>query len=96
MKRGIRGLQGTPQAGHPRRTVLRPSWLSMESGALAKSAVQTTLTNGEEDGQEPHTVPLHRIPSASHVTLDCSKEKDKVRKLKDRHQRGGVAGHVTR
>lgn len=24
--------------------------------------------NGEEDGQEPHTVPLYLVPSASHVT----------------------------
>lgn len=62
------------------------------------SASQATLTNGEEDGQEPHATRLLLVPSASHVTLDCSKENDKVRTLtsaEDRHQRGDGQGHVT-
>lgn len=62
------------------------------------SASQAALTNGEEDGQETHTVPLLLVPSASHVTLDYSMENDKMRKLtsaEDRHQRGDMPGHVT-
>lgn len=61
------------------------------------SALQATLTNGKEDGQETHAMRrLLLIPSASHVTLDCSKENSKVRKLttaEDRHQREDVPGH---
>lgn len=45
----------------------------------AKHEARPALTNGEDDGQDTHTLWLLLAPSA---TLDWGKKKDRVRRLR--------------